>query len=314
MPQQINKSAFLFPGQGLLPHDVIEYYSFLKTKDKLKTEKFISTLQTSLDEINLQAMFNVIKILEKETALQWNRTDFVQPLTYTLSILTYELMRDKGQSDPSYMLGHSLGAFSALTAAGSLPFERGCRIVAARGKFMQEESEMTNEGMIAVIGLTEDKIKNLSEKTKSAIALINGPTAFVLGAPRDSFSQIEQEAVLLGASKTIRLATSGAFHTDAMLGAYKKFKGFLEQDKLQKPRVPVVVNMKGTASLDPDELKNDIIESIINPINWTRMMDFLKSNSVDSYIEVGPGTSLTSLSRINGVERDRISHARTILE
>ncbi len=314
MQPQNQKSAFLFPGQGVLPVNICNYYLYLKNKDAVKTEKFVSVLQASLDEINPQAQFNVITNLGNETAQYWENTAFVQPLTYTLNILTYVFMKNTGRVRPDYILGHSLGAFSALTAAGALPFELGCRIVTARGKFMQEASEKANNGMCAIIGLAQDKVQKICEKAGAEIALINGPTAFVVGGAREKFAQIELEAAQLGAIKTIILATSGAFHTRAMIGAYKKLKAFLEHETLQKPNIPIVTNMEGVATIDPVTLKNDVIESMINPVNWKRMMDYLKNQTVSSYIEVGPGSSLSSLSRINGIAREQIKHASALLE
>lgn len=314
--EQNEKSAFLFSGQGVQISVVCEHYNFLKNKDEDRSRKFIQILQDSLDEINPQAKFSALEVLANESTDSWEKTSFVQPLTYTLSILTFELFQDKKISKcvAGFMLGHSLGAFSALTAAGSMPFDQGCRIVSARGKFMQEESEKADSGMCAVIGLTEDKVREICRKTNTVIALINGPTAFVIGSPRSSFQLIEDEAVKLGAAKTIRLGTSGAFHTKAMQGAYEKFKEFFGKYTLLKPQVPVVSNMKGIATDDAEELKYDCVESIVNPVNWMRMMNFLKENKAEYYIESGPGTSLSSLCRINGIEKERILHARTILE
>ncbi len=313
----VKKAAFLFPGQGVLPADLCGYYMFLKSKNADTTEKYIKILQAGLDEINPQAKFNAKENLANEKADAWNMTSFVQPLTYLLSVLTHELIKGQSlsiaQSVPAFALGHSLGAFSALTASGALDFEQGIKIVAARGKFMQEESEKTDKGMLAILGLTKDKVKEICGKTGCEIALINAPSAFVVVAPRSSFSKIEEEAVSLGSVRTIALATSGAFHTKYMRGTYDKFKEFVKTGFLKQPHVPVVTNIQGIASLDPRELENDVIESIINPINWARMMQFLKNNSVGSFIEVGPGTSLSSLCRLNGVEREQIHHAKELL-
>lgn len=310
------KAAFLFSGQGVKTEVVREHYTLLKNKDAGRTGRFVTVLQNCLNEVSPQEKFDVAESLVNESLTSWDKTSFVQPLTYTLSILTFELIQNKKFSNyaPSYMLGHSLGAFSALTAAESLPFEQGCEVVSARGKFMQDESEKSDSGMLAIIGLTEDKVRKICEKTNTTIALLNGPTAFVVGCPKNVFSNVEQEATALGAAKTIRLGTSGAFHTKAMQGAYEKFKKFFGQYSLQRPQVPVVINMEGRESVDVEELKYDCIESIVNPINWMRMMNFLKSKEAAYYIESGPGTSLTSLCKINGIEKERIFHAKTMLE
>lgn len=309
------KAAFLFSGQGVQTSIICEHYKFLKSQDSENTGKFIKILQDSLDKINLQEKFGVEESLANETLSSWLKTSFVQPLTYVLSILTFELLREREYYGylPEYVLGHSLGAFSALTAAGCLPFEQGCRVVTVRGKFMQEESEKANSGMCAIIGLTKNKVREICRKNNAEVALINAPTAFVVGCSRSIFPQIEREVAMIDGAKTIRLGTSGAYHTKMMQGAYEKFKEYFDKYPLLKPRIPVVCNMKGSATTDIEEIRYDCIESIINPVNWVGMMDFLKNNKVMYYIESGPGTSLSSLSRMNGVEKERILHGKTML-
>jgi [acyl-carrier-protein] S-malonyltransferase len=315
MQPHFTNSAILFPGQGVLTREICEYYSFLIIKDTKKTEKYIQILQDSLDVMNPQAKFDVEKLLADESSSEWNRTSFVQPLTYLLSVLTFEMIKNKFETHkPAFVLGHSLGAFSALTAAGALSLEEGIRLVAARGKFMQEESEKENRGMCAIIGLAEDKVREICERTGCVIALINAPTAFVVGGSRDVFGRVEEEALKFGARKTIVLTTSGAFHTIYMQGAYDKFKELVKDGFLKKAQIPVVTNIKGTASTDPAVLEEDIIESFVRPVDWAEMMEFLKSKSVESYVESGPGGSLSALCRLNGVEREKIVHAKTLLE
>jgi len=309
------KVAFLFSGQGVQASIIREHYKFLVSKDASRTEKFVQTLQDCFSEINPEIKIIAADSLIDESSDFWIKTSFIQPLIYTLSLLSFELFKDKNIQDyiPEYFLGHSLGAFSALTAAGSLSFEQGCSVVCVRGKFMQEESENADNGMCAIIGLAEDKVQEICRKTNTEIALINAPTAFVVGCPRSIFPEIEREAIILGAVKTIRLGTSGAFHTKTMQGAYEKFKVFFEKYPLSNPQVSIVSNMKGAATMDIEELRYDCIESTINPINWVRMMGYLK-NKVSNYIESGPGTSLSSLCKMNGIEKERILHVKTILE
>jgi [acyl-carrier-protein] S-malonyltransferase len=313
MNSQLNKSAFLFPGQGVLAGEICEYYKFVREKDTQKTDKYINNFQAALSDLALKEKFDSLKILSDQNAKAWLKTSFVQPLTYTLSIITYELIKNIAPP-ASFVTGHSLGAFSALTAAEALSFEDGIRLVAMRGKFMQEESEKGHNGMVAVIGLTEQKVMELCVKYGCLIALINAPSAFVVGGKRDAFPSIAQAAMEMGASKTIPLSTSGAFHTKYMQGAYEEFKKLTKPHFLKKPIIPVVTNINCQASADHRVLEEDIIESFINPVNWSGIMELLKKNSVNSYIEVGPGSSLSSLCRLNGIERENIKHAKSLLE
>jgi len=263
--------------------------------------------------------FDIEKIIVDEISSAFQKTSFVQPLTYLLSVLTNDMLQEGQPQEiaPTFVLGHSLGAVSALTASGALPFEQGSRVIVARGKYMQEDCENADSGLFAIIGLTEDQVIAVCKKTGVAIALYNAPTAFVVGGRREVFSHVEQEALQYGARKAFALETSGAFHTNFMKGAYEKFRDFFSRYTLQIPRIPVVMNIGCKDSENPQELKHDIIESIVNPIHWKDMMHFIETRLIASapasYIEVGPGTSLSSLARINGVQKEQITHAKTLL-
>lgn len=309
------KIAYLFSGQGVQFNVVREHYSVLKNNNAPKTEKSIQILQTCLNEINPNEKFDVLESLSNQSSSSWTKTSFVQPLTYTLGTLAHDLAKEKNPTyTPSYMMGHSLGAFTALAAAGALSLEEGCEIVCARGKFMQEDSEKSDMGMISIVGLTEEAIDEICKKTNTVIALKNAPSAFVVGGPRSAFETVEKEAAIRNARKTIRLGTSGAFHTKSMQGAYEKFKKFFDKHSLKIPQVAIVTNINGRESLNPEEIKADCIESIINPVNWVRMMEFLKNNGVNYYIESGPGGGLGALARLNGIEREKIHQASEFFE
>ncbi len=302
----LNKTAVLFPGQGVIASEICTYYQFLKDKNSLLTAEYITKLQASLDKIYPAEKFDVENILGDEKSESFLKTVFIQPLIYTLSIITFELANIM----PDFVTGHSLGAFSALTAGGVISFESGIDLVVYRGLYMQDASVENPSGMIAVIGLSADKIIELERKTGSILALSNAPTAYVLGCRRDNFQLIQDEAVKAGAAKTIVLPNSGAFHTEFMKSAYEKFYAILKQSNFQNAIIPVVCNMTGKATMDKEEIRRDIADSMINPVNWIRMMDFLKNQGTGSFIESGPGSSLSILARMNGVEREKISHVR----
>lgn len=302
----VKKTAVLFPGQGVTAPEICSYYKLLKNKNPQLVTEYMAKFQTSLDKIYPAEKFEVEKILEDEKSESFLKTVFIQPLIYTLSIITFKLANIK----PDFVTGHSLGALSALTAAGVISYDSGIELVVYRGLFMQEASNEQPSGMIAVIGISFDKLNELAQKTGSVLALSNAPTAYVLGCTRDKFQPVQDEAVKAGAAKTIVLPNAGAFHTGFMRPAYEKFNEKLAGVNFQKAEITVVCNTTGSAFIDPDELKKDISDSMISPVNWIRMMEYLKGQGVDLYIESGPGSSLSILARMNGVEREKISHAK----
>lgn len=308
------KTAFLFTGQGVSSNEICGYFNFLSSKTASKTKQYLDKLQAALNEINLDAKFEVEKSLNDANDSSWTMTSLVQPVTYLLSVLSYDLWKEKVKMSPDFVMGHSLGAFSALSASGVLDFEDGLRCICARGKFMQEVSATSNRGMCAIIGLDEGKVKEICEVANCVIALMNAPSAFVAGGERSRFFELEKLAMEKGARKIMILPTPGAFHTEAMRGAYNKLKVFLKKNMFHESLIPVVTNLYGQASTSADTLYEDVLESVIHPVNWTVMMKFLRDQGIMNYVECGPGGFLSALARLNDVEKDKITHVKAILE
>lgn len=299
------KTALLFPGQGLQPREIINYYQKLKTLDQNLVRNRLALAQAAIDKIHGTVSFNLAADLEDETAPSFTMTAFVQPVVYTLSILASEIVA-KGSTrlTPQFVAGHSLGEYSALTQAGVFPFEKGVEIVAFRGQVMQDVCDKTPSRLVSINGLSEDEVEKLCQQSYTQIALINAPTLIVVGCAKDHTDSIEALAKELGAKRTTVLPTAGAFHASSfMQEAASKLDEFLIREKYDftDANIPVIQNLTGHPLTSSYALKNGLYESMLNPVKWAQSIQTMREAGVENFVEVGPGKSLSSLNRLNEV-------------
>ncbi len=238
-------AAILFPGQGLRPQDICFYYQLLTDINPELTKQYLSLAQQALEKVQGSSSFKIETALQDEDSEYFQNTSFVQPVVYTLSVLTYEIIRPRPGLRAAYeiirpglrnrniipkvMAGHSLGEYSALTAAGVVPFAQGIEIVSFRGRVMQEACDETPSKLVSIRGLTEDEVRQgVCKETLAMIALINAPKLIVVGCATEDLPTIEQRAEEAGGQRVQRLDTAGAFHTLFMQRAASELEQFLD--------------------------------------------------------------------------------------
>lgn len=222
-----------------------------------------------------------------------NKTIYTQPALYLVSYLSY-LDYLKENPAPDYVLGHSLGEFNALCAAGVVDFETGLRIVKKRAEFMFSISETS---MAAVIGATHEEVEEHLSTYFPAIdiANINTPAQIVISGPVDDLANaaafFEDECLTY-----IPLNVSGAFHSRYMTPLKKEFEKVVFEQTLHAPRIPVVANF--TAEFYPND-KQGICENIVHQldssIRWLQSVELLLEKGNCTFSEVGPGQILSNM-------------------
>lgn len=304
------KEALLFPGQGVLPKDIIGSYNKICDLNLSITQRRISQVQGALNKIHGTSEFDIINALQDETSPQFQKTAFVQPVVYALSIASYELARER--LHPAFVAGHSLGEYSAITAACVISPEEGADIVTYRGAFMQEAGDHHKSRLVNIVGLTMEQIEKICELKNPEgipmveIALINGPVLTVVGCKESNVPLVEELAKSAGAKRTLTLQTSGAFHTLYMQEVVAKLAQVFSRYNFGKVQTPVVANIDGEAVESGVYPVDNLLRSLTNPVQWTRSLDTLRQKGVEEFIEVGPGSSLQSLVRLNGIPREQI--------
>ncbi|MFI1034707.1 ACP S-malonyltransferase [Streptomyces sp. NPDC020951] len=221
------------------------------------------------------------------------RTEYTQPALYVVSVLTYldRLAEDAAPAD--YLVGHSLGEYAALFAAGVFDFETGLRLVQRRGALMAEAG---GGGMAAVVGCDEETVlRVLADSGLDEIDLANhnAPDQFVLSGPAERVDDARAAFESAGV-RAVRLNVSAPFHSRHMRDTAAEFARFLDGFTLRTPAVPVLANVDAQPYA-PGAVKANLTAQIDSPVRWTDTVRRLMGHGDFEFVELGPGRVLTNL-------------------
>jgi [acyl-carrier-protein] S-malonyltransferase len=219
-------------------------------------------------------------------------TRWAQPAIFCAALAGYEVLKDR--HEPDLMAGHSLGEITALVAAGAIGAEDGLRLVAARGRLMQEAAEETGDGgMLAVRARDRAPVEEVGAAAGVSIANDNAPDQLVLSGAVAALDEAER---LLRERKVRakRLPVAGAFHSPLMEPAVEPFRELAERVEVRDPRVPVLSCVTAAPFQD---VRGQLVQAIVSPVRWTDVMSALHDLGATRYVETGPGRVLTNLVR-----------------
>jgi [acyl-carrier-protein] S-malonyltransferase len=263
------QTALLFPGQGSQTADMRE------TVERRRPD----LLELALAEVGPD-------LFERAA----DGTRWAQPAIYCAALAGY----DELGASADVMAGHSLGEITALAAAGAIGAEDGLRLVAARGRFMQEAAEETGDGGMTAVRAREDTRDAVAEVAADAgvsIANDNAPDQLVLSGAVEALDRAEallRERGIRGK----RLPVAGAFHSPLMEPAVEPFRSVVDQTEIAEPRVPVY----SCVTAEPfDDVRARLVEALTHPVRWLDVMRALDARGVTEFVETGPGTVLTNL-------------------
>jgi len=243
------------------------------------------------------------------------KTDNAQPAIFLSSLACLEALKTQiSELKFDATAGLSRGEFTALTAAGSVSFEDGLRMVQARGRFMQEACDATKGGMASVMGIDDASLEQVCREADVDIANLNCPGQTVISGDKDKIAKAIELAKTKGAKRAIPLVVAGAYHSRLMESAKVKVAAELAKLSMQLPRVPVVSNVTARPGTSVSEIKDLLVRQITSSVRWSDSMRWLVSQGFTRYIELGPGGVLAGLmKRINkDVEMFFVSDGATL--
>jgi [acyl-carrier-protein] S-malonyltransferase len=216
-------------------------------------------------------------------------TRFAQPAIYCASIAGWLARPDSVQ--PMALAGHSLGELSALVAAGALDQAAGLRLAVRRGALMADACDGQDQGMLAVLGASEEQAAQLAGEYGLVVANDNAPGQAVLAGPTERLRAASKQA-RAERIRAILLDVAGAFHSPAMASAVAPFRAELDDVDFLEPAVPVI---SGSTAQPFQDVRAELEQAIVRPVRWRETMLALAQLGADSFVDFGPGEVLAKL-------------------
>jgi [acyl-carrier-protein] S-malonyltransferase len=228
------------------------------------------------------------------------KTENTQPALLTVSIAAWEVLRERGYR-PDFVAGHSLGEYSALVAAGSLPFADAVRIVRKRGQYMQQAVPQGVGAMAALLKLPEGALEGiLAEAAQGEVvtaANLNSPDQTVIAGHAGAVSRAMDLAKAAGAKRAIALPVSAPFHCPLMRPAQEQLRADLDAAPFADLAIPLVNNWQARIVTSAADAREGLYQQVPNPVRWIDSMRLLIAEGVTQWAEVGAGAVLTGLLR-----------------
>ncbi|GAQ17820.1 malonyl CoA-acyl carrier protein transacylase [Oceanobacillus picturae] len=282
----MKKVVFMFPGQGSqavgMGKDIFDEFS---------------DAQQLYQEADQVLNKNLSELMFKGPKEELTETENAQPALLLSSIALHSLLL-KEEIQPVMAVGHSLGEYSALVAAGALSIEEALPLVATRGRLMEEAFPKGQGTMAAVLGLDEEAIASTLAKVEDEtvnIANLNCPGQVVISG---SQAGVELATSLLkerGAKRVLPLNVSGPFHSTLMQPASEAFSKYLDEVKINDASIPVYANVTATPVTESGKIRELLIEQLYSPVRFEESIRHMLDEGVDALVEVGNGKVLSGL-------------------
>ena len=288
----MTKAAWIFPGQGA--------QSVGMGKDLYDN---IASARAIFEKADETLGISLTKLCFEGPEDELTQTINAQPALLTMSCACLEATREiagKALPEASYLAGHSLGEYTALAVAGVFEFTTAVTLARERGRLMHEAGQMQKGGMAAILGLDEASLTNICQKTDTVMANINCPGQIVISGATDKVTKAMEMATEAGAKRAVALQVSGAFHSPLMKPAVDGLIKYFDEINFKDPTVPVIANTNGEPLTTADAVKTELRNQLTNPVQWQRSVEYIYSQGVPTFVEIGPGQVLTGLiKRIN---------------
>jgi len=239
--------------------------------------------------------FSITDIMFEGSEEDLKETKVTQPAIFLHSVILAELMGDSFA--PDMVAGHSLGEFSALTAAGALSFEAGLELVSKRANAMQKATEKTEGTMAAILGLDDDVVEKHCAETVGIVvpANYNCPGQLVISGEIEAVKKACELLSEAGARRAMILPVGGAFHSPLMEPARAELASAIEAVDIKSPSCPIYQNVIAEAVTDPSLIKQNLVAQLTAPVKWTQSMQAMINAGATEVVEVGPGKVLQGL-------------------
>ena len=279
------KIAFCFPGQGSLEtgmgREIAEAFP-----------EAMAVLEAGSEASGLDLVRLCFEAPEEELV----QTEVQQPALVATSLAVLAALKSRG-IEPDYVVGHSVGEFAALAAAGSLSTEEAIALVRERGLAMAEAARERPGSMAAILGLDDPVVERLCRRILGVWpANYNCPGQVVVSGENPAVDECCDQAAEEGARRTVKLRVSGAFHSPLVARAAERLKPAVDRLKFHEPAAPFMSTV--TAKIEPaHRMAGLLVDQLTSPVKFTQAASELARDGVKTFVEVGPGNVLSGLLR-----------------
>lgn len=283
------KVAFVFPGQGSQSVGMLDAWA-----ENDAVRRTLEQASTALGQ-------DLGALIAHGPAEDLNLTTNTQPVMLAAAVATYAAWREAGGAAPAVMAGHSLGEYSALTAAGALTLEDAVRIVRVRADAMQAAVPVGTGAMAAVLGLSDDDVREVCREAAGSEVVeavnFNAPAQVVIAGHKAAVERACELAKGRGAKRALLLPVSAPFHSSLLKPASDVLRTALDGVTINVPSIPVINNVDVAQLSDPAAIRDALVRQAWHPVRWVETIQAMKAQGVTHIVECGPGKVLNGLSR-----------------
>ncbi|MBX6963269.1 ACP S-malonyltransferase [Alcaligenes faecalis] len=291
------KIAFVFPGQGSQSVGMLDAWA-----ESAVVQQAIAQASQSLGQ-------DLAQLMGEGPADALNLTTNTQPVMLASAVAMYQAWIQAGGPAPAVMAGHSLGEYSALTAAGALSLEQAVPLVRIRADAMQAAVPVGVGTMAAILGLDDDQVRDVcaraSEGQQVQAVNYNAPAQVVIAGHVEAVDRACALAKEAGAKRALVLPVSAPFHSSLLEPAAAVLAQALASVQVQTPAISVINNVDVAAPTDPEQIKDALVRQAWHPVRWVETIQAMKAQGVTHVVECGPGKVLTGL--VKRIDRDLVA-------
>jgi [acyl-carrier-protein] S-malonyltransferase len=282
--------AFVFPGQG--SQSVGMMADLAASFPEIK-----QTFEHASDTLGM----DLWTLVSEGPEADLNQTQNTQPAMLAAGIAVWEICRKQSSVRPVWTAGHSLGEYTALVAANAIAFEDAIKLVAARGRLMQEAVPQGAGAMAAILGLEDHQVAEACKIAAQGEVVdavnFNAPGQVVIAGNASAVQRAITEAQTLGAKRAVLLPVSVPSHCALMSGAAEKLGEQLSQIQIDSPDMTLIHNTDVMSHSAPEVIRNALKEQLFRPVRWVDSIKFMHDQGVNRFVECGPGKVLIGLNK-----------------
>ena len=226
-------------------------------------------------------------------------TDKAQPALYAVAYALWAELSALVTEDPRAAAGHSLGEYTALAAAGVFDYQTGLRLVAARGLAMARAAERESSGMVAVLGVDQDRAEEAAATRRDHegslwVANLNAPGQIVMAGGLDDLEWFAEHGGEYGARRVVSLKVAGGFHSPFMEPAVELLVEAVDGVSFGAPRFPVWANL---TAAPVDDVRTSLLQQVVSPVRFGQSLQAMAGAGIDTFVHLGPGDVTASMAK-----------------